>query len=221
MMADRNFHKATSAIQFAQESFKGKIDDAQSEVYDFILERIRAKIVADIWIRAWLAPIRARIGGRGAIEKTGHFSKSSCREFALCVKWRSDPKSGAETLVAANKRINNIFRKSGISPDSQLPIDLSILVEKEEIDLLDAAIEVSKKIDDEIRLAEQADFSDSQSHFASALSELSAMAPFVDAFFDKILVNAEDEEIRANRFALLAQVRIALNQFADISKLPG
>ena len=87
--------------------------------------------------------------------------------------------------------------------------------------MLDAAIEVSKKIDDEIRLAEQADFSDSQSHFASALSELSAMAPVVDAFFDKILVNAEDEEIRANRFALLAQVRIALNQFADISKLPG
>ena len=47
------------------------------------------------------------------------------------------------------------------------------------------------------------------------------MAPVVDAFFDKILVNAEDEEIRANRFALLAQVRIALNQFADLSKLPG
>ena len=218
MMADRNFHKATSAIQFAQESFKGKIDDAQGEVYDFILERIRAKIVANLDSRRYQY---ARESTDAALsKKPDTFRNFMPRVCALCV-WRSNPKSGAETLVAANKRINNIFRKSGISPDSPPIGDPSILVEKEEIDLLAVASEVSKKIEDEIRLAEQAVGLDSESRFASALSELSAMAPVVDSFFDKILVNAEDEKIRANRFALLAQVRDALNQIADLSKLPG
>ena len=218
MMADRNFHKAASAIQFAQESFKGKIDDAQSEVYDFILERIRAKIVADL--DSSMYRYTRESTDAALSKKPDTFRNFMPRVCALC-EWRGDPKSGAETLVAANKRINNIFRKSRISPDSPSIGYRSPLVEKEEIDLLAAANAVSQKIGDEIRLAEQADFSDSKSHFASALSELSAMAPVVDAFFDKILVNAEDEKIRANRFALLAHVRDALNQIADLSKLPG
>ena len=219
MMEDWRFQKAKSAIRFAQESFEGKIDDAQGEVYDFILERIRAKIVADI------DPLGshqyARESADAALSKKPDTFRNLMPRVRALWKWRSDPKSGAETLVAANKRINNIFRKSGISPDSPPIGDPSILVEKEEIDLLAVASEVSKKIKGEIILAEQAVGLDSESRFASALSELSAMAPVVDAFFDKILVNAEDKKIRANRFALLAQVRIALNQFADLSKLPG
>ena len=219
MMEDWRFQKAKSAIRFAQESFEGKIDDAQSEVYDFILERIRAKIVADI------DPLGshqyARESADAALSKKPDTFRNLMPRVRALWKWRSDPKSGAETLVAANKRINNIFRKSGISPDSPPVGDSSILVEKEEKDLLAIAGAVNQKIGDKILLAEQAVGLDSESRFASALSELSAMAPVVDAFFDKILVNAEDEKIRANRFALLAKVRGALNQIADLSKLPG
>ena len=219
MMEDWRFQKAKSAIRFAQESFEGKIDDAQSEVYDFILERIRAKIVADI------DPLGshqyARESADAALSKKPDTFRNLMPRVRALWKWRSNPKSGAETLVAANKRINNIFRKSGISPDSPPIGDPSILVEKEEKDLLAIAGAVNQKIGDKILLAEQAVGLDSESRFASALSELSAMAPVVDAFFDKILVNAEDEKIRANRFALLAQVRGALNQIADLSKLPG
>ena len=219
MMEDSRFQKAKLAIRIAQESFDGKIDDAQGEVYDFILERIRAKIVADI------DPLGSHQYARESTDavlskKPDTFRNLKPRARALR-GWRRDPKSGAETLVAANKRINNIFRKSGISPDSPPVGDPSILVEKEEKDLLAIAGAVNQKIGDKILLAEQAVGLDSESRFASALSELSAMAPVVDAFFDKILVNAEDEKIRANRFALLAQVRGALNQIADLSKLPG
>ena len=219
MMEDWRFQKAKSAIRFAQESFDGKIDDAQGEVYDFILERIRAKIVADI------DPLGshqyARESADAALSKKPDTFRNLMPRVRALWKWRSDPKSGAETLVAANKRINNIFRKSGISPDSPPVGDPSSLVEKEEKDLLAIAGAVNQKIGDKILLAEQAVGLDSESRFASALSELSAMAPVVDAFFDKILVNAEDEKIRANRFSLLAQVRGALNQIADLSKLPG
>ena len=219
MMEDWRFQKAKSAIRFAQESFERKIDDAQGEVYDFILERIRAKIVADI------DPLGshqyARESADAALSKKPDTFRNLMPRVRALWKWRSDPKSGAETLVAANKRINNIFRKSGISPDSPPVGDPSILVEKEEKNLLAIAGAVNQKIKSEILLAEQAVGLDSESRFASALSELSAMAPVVDAFFDKILVNAEDEKIRANRFALLAQVRGALNQIADLSKLPG
>ena len=55
----------------------------------------------------------------------------------------------------------------------------------------------------------------------SALLALSSLAAPLAAFFDKVMVNADDEKIRANRFALLAELRALLNQVADISKLAG
>ena len=143
MMEDWRFQKAKSAIRFAQESFEGKIDDAQGEVYDFILERIRAKIVADI------DPLGshqyARESADAALSKKPDTFRNLMPRVRALWKWRSDPKSGAETLVAANKRINNIFRKSGISPDSPPIGDPSILVEKEEKDLLAIAGAVNQK----------------------------------------------------------------------------
>jgi glycyl-tRNA synthetase beta chain len=41
----------------------------------------------------------------------------------------------------------------------------------------------------------------------------------VDAFFDNVMVNAEDAALRANRLALLAQLHAAMNRVADLSKL--
>ena len=41
----------------------------------------------------------------------------------------------------------------------------------------------------------------------------------VDTFFDKVMVNTEDADLRANRLALLAQLRQEMNRVADISKL--
>ena len=41
----------------------------------------------------------------------------------------------------------------------------------------------------------------------------------VDAFFDQVMVNAEDPALRANRLALLAQLHAAMNRVADLSRL--
>ena len=57
--------------------------------------------------------------------------------------------------------------------------------------------------------------------FAGAMKALAELRPAVDAFFDKILVNAEDKELRANRLRLLASFREATRAVADFSAIAG
>ena len=57
--------------------------------------------------------------------------------------------------------------------------------------------------------------------FAGAMKALAELRPAVDAFFDKILVNAEDKDIRANRLRLLASFREATRAVADFSAIAG
>ena len=57
--------------------------------------------------------------------------------------------------------------------------------------------------------------------YEAAMRALAGLRGPVDAFFDKVLVNAEDEKVRANRLALLARIRAATGQVADFSKIAG
>jgi glycyl-tRNA synthetase beta chain len=57
--------------------------------------------------------------------------------------------------------------------------------------------------------------------FSAALVALSALREPVDSFFEKVLVNDEDQAVRANRLALLARIRAATGQVADFSKVAG
>lgn len=57
--------------------------------------------------------------------------------------------------------------------------------------------------------------------FAKAMRGLALLRPSVDAFFDKVTVNADDPKVRANRLKLLAQIRAALHEVADFSKVEG
>ncbi|QDZ00469.1 glycine--tRNA ligase subunit beta [Nitratireductor mangrovi] len=57
--------------------------------------------------------------------------------------------------------------------------------------------------------------------YEAAMRALAGLRGPVDAFFDKVLVNAEDEQVRANRLALLARIRAATGQVADFSKIAG
>jgi glycyl-tRNA synthetase beta chain len=58
-----------------------------------------------------------------------------------------------------------------------------------------------------------------RSDFSGALRILATMRGAVDKFFDDVLVNAEDTQVRANRHALLRRLDALMNQVADISKL--
>jgi glycyl-tRNA synthetase beta chain len=57
--------------------------------------------------------------------------------------------------------------------------------------------------------------------FAGAMAALSALREPVDAFFDKVTVNADDAKLRANRLKLLSQIRMTMNQVADFSQIEG
>ena len=57
--------------------------------------------------------------------------------------------------------------------------------------------------------------------FTEALGTLAQLRSPVDAFFDKVLVNAEDAAVRQNRLRLLAQVRDAMGLVADFSLIAG
>jgi glycyl-tRNA synthetase beta chain len=60
-----------------------------------------------------------------------------------------------------------------------------------------------------------------QEQFAAAMSHLASLRAPVDAFFDKVLVNADDAAVRQNRLRLLSQVRTVMGQAADFSLIAG
>ncbi|MEO5739357.1 MAG: glycine--tRNA ligase subunit beta [Vicinamibacterales bacterium] len=116
----------------------------------------------------------------------------------------------AASLAAANKRIGNILKKSD-APDSDTgaKFDAKLLIEPEERALWAGVQTLEPRV--------TAQMSDAK--FADALKSLAGVRSEVDAFFDKVLVNAEDAGVRANRLALLARLNRLMNQVADISKL--
>jgi glycyl-tRNA synthetase beta chain len=112
----------------------------------------------------------------------------------------------AASLAAANKRIANILKKSDSTAES---IDAALLVEPAERALYTAVAEAKPVFE---RYAAAADYS-------GALASLSPLKTPVDAFFDGVMVNAEDAKLRANRLALLADLHTLMNRVADLSKL--
>ena len=59
----------------------------------------------------------------------------------------------------------------------------------------------------------------SASDYTAALKSLASLKTPVDAFFDSVMVNAEDPKLRANRLALLSELHGLMNKVADLSKL--
>ena len=114
----------------------------------------------------------------------------------------------AGTLAAANKRIGNILRKNDVA-ENTLVINNQLFTEKSEQVLADKLILVKAKI---APLLAKADY-------AGVLTELSEMRDTVDAFFDQVMVMADDLAVRKNRLALLNQTRALFLEVADISYL--
>jgi len=113
----------------------------------------------------------------------------------------------AASLAAANKRVGNILKKvsDGVTPS----VTAALLKEPAEIALNAALGEVKPK----------ADAAFDKGDYTASLQSLAALRGPVDAFFDGVMVNAEDAALRANRLGLLAILRQAMNRVADLSKL--
>ena len=124
---------------------------------------------------------------------------SAVREFA------SLPES--PSLAAANKRVGNILKKAeGEVGDAADP---TRFVEAAETALFAALSEISPK----------ADAAFASGDYTASLQALAALREPVDAFFDSVMVNADDPALKANRLALLKQLHQTMNRVADISRL--
>jgi glycyl-tRNA synthetase beta chain len=112
----------------------------------------------------------------------------------------------ASSLSTANKRVRNILRKTEVSARAPDP---ALLREPAEQDLFAAAVALKP------RLASHLERLD----YESALRDLATIRGEVDRFFDDVMVMAEDEALRLNRLALLADLAGLMDRVADISKL--
>jgi glycyl-tRNA synthetase beta chain len=115
------------------------------------------------------------------------------------------PESAA--LAAANKRVGNILKKAeGVVATEVNP---ALLTEAAETALHAALAQAGPP----------ADALFARGDYTASLQGLAALRTPVDAFFDDVMVNAEDPALRNNRLALLAGLHAAMNRVADLSRL--
>ncbi|WGE56679.1 glycine--tRNA ligase subunit beta [Actinobacillus equuli] len=113
----------------------------------------------------------------------------------------------AEALAAANKRVSNILAK--VEGEISTEIDRTLLVETEEKALAEQVISLQAELAPKFANGE----------YQVALDRLASLRETVDNFFEKVMVNAEDEKLRRNRQAILNNLRNLFLQVADISVL--
>ncbi|WP_353389402.1 glycine--tRNA ligase subunit beta [Halopseudomonas sabulinigri] len=186
------------ALQVAVQQYgeRVKAEGLISQVQDFIFDRLRARYEDEGIDTAVYQSVRA-------------VSPLSPLDFDQRVQavqaFRRLPE--AETLAAANKRVSNILSKAEGEVSSA--IDSTLLQETAE-QTLTSAVEAAEQA-----VAPLA----SERRYQQTLEHLAALREPVDAFFDQVLVNAEDPAVKANRYALLARLRGLFLGVADISLL--
>ncbi len=113
----------------------------------------------------------------------------------------------AESLAATNKRVGNILKKADVSINAE--VNAALLQAPAEQDLYHALSLIAPEAEKAFR----------DGDYSTSLQILAGLRGPVDGFFDHVMVNTEDESLRHNRLALLAQLQHAMNRVADISRL--
>ena len=118
-----------------------------------------------------------------------------------------------KTLLAGTKRAANILRieekKDGVSYEGG--VDMVLLHEPEERALAEAIAHLGPQIETALGAED----------FEAAMALIATLRAPVDAFFDKVTVNAEDKALRANRLRLLADIRAITRAIADFDRIEG
>ncbi|CUA81504.1 glycyl-tRNA synthetase beta chain [Gulbenkiania indica] len=173
----------------------GKLSaNVADEVFAFALERLKHFLATDYKadeVEAVLALAPSRLDEVRAV-------------LAAVAGFKALPEATA--LAAANKRVKNILRKNATETGEVNP---ALLVEPAEQALFAAVEKTAPAV--EAHFAER--------DFAGALFTLATLKAPVDAFFDDVMVMAEDAAVRDNRLALLGRLSDLFNRVADISLL--
>jgi glycyl-tRNA synthetase beta chain len=156
----------------------------------------------------------------GYLREAGHSTQAVDAVQAVAGSWKLIPARldavkafaqlpQAPALAAANKRIGNILKKAEAEGAVDAHINPALLTEDAERDLLEALHTIVPE--------SAAQFEAGQ--YTASLQTLAALRAPVDAFFDDVMVNAEQEDVRLNRLGLLKTLHEAMNRVADLSRL--
>jgi glycyl-tRNA synthetase beta chain len=185
-------------IQKSAESLQDRVDAAAVavEVFEYILERLRAYYLD-------------RGVSVDVFDAVSALSPSRPLDFDRRIRAVSAFRDmeAAESLAAANKRVGNILKKSNAGSTAE--VDEALLTEDAEKALFTTLNELSQSVQP---LFDQGDYE-------AALSQLSTLREPVDAFFDSVMVMADDEAVKNNRIALLSHMSQLFMRAADLSRL--
>jgi glycyl-tRNA synthetase beta chain len=181
-----------------------QIDDRTRDLLDFFADRLKVQL-REQGARHDLVDAVFALGGQDdlllivrRVEALGRFL---------------DTEDG-RTLLAGTKRATNILRieekKDGVGAFGG-GADASLLAEPEEKSLHGALQEAKQRAADAV----------AREDYEGAMAALARLRAPVDVFFDKILVNAPEPALRANRLKLLDEIREATRAVADFSRIEG
>ncbi len=176
-------------------AFGNKITDASAALADFIYDRLAGSLREQGFSAQEVdAVVALRPQRLALVEK----QLAAVRAFAAL------PESPA--LAAANKRVANILKKAG---EVDAHVNPQLLQEQAEQDLY-AALQ---------RFVPEANAQFDAGDYTASLQTLAVLRAPVDAFFDDVMVNAEQLDLRLNRQGLLKSLHDAMNRVADLSRL--
>ena len=177
-------------------SFGDKIADATPALVDFIYDRLAGNLREQGFSAQQVDAVLALRPQRLAdVQKR----LEAVRAFAALPE--------APALAAANKRVGNILKKAESAVQAR--VDAGLLQETAEKDLYQALQNAVPRADAQF----------AEGDYTASLQTLAVLRAPVDAFFDQVMVNAEDPALKANRLGLLATLHEAMNRVADLSRL--
>ncbi|KQO23995.1 glycine--tRNA ligase subunit beta [Acidovorax sp. Leaf76] len=179
-------------------AFGDKITDASAPLADFIYDRLAGSLREQGYRAQEVDAVMALRPQRLALVEK---QLAAVRAFAAL------PESPA--LAAANKRVGNILKKAEVEGPVDAHVNPELLQEKAEQDLY-AALQ---------RFVPEANAQFDVGDYTASLQTLAVLRAPVDAFFDDVMVNAEQLDVRMNRLGLLKMLHNAMNRVADLSRL--
>ena len=114
----------------------------------------------------------------------------------------------AEALAAAHKRARNVLKQAGDEPGA---VDEEAFTEAAETRLHEAMRAVDARVGEAVAAGD----------FVEALKHTATLREDVDAYFDAVMVMAEDPGLQRNRLATMAALDRLCRQVADLAQLPG
>jgi len=179
------------------------------EPVNFVVERARGYFVEQGLAARAVDAVLVPAGGGTILSELMPIARAADRFMAS--------EEGRE-LAAANKRITNILRKSGF----EVPVGFSPRDLKQQADPALFAQDEERALHEALRATgTRALELREQGRYAESLAALSPLHEPVRAFFDRVMVNADDARLRDNRITLLQHARAYMNQVAELGMMAG